>query len=178
MPMYLRPSQAERNPPPAALPPPLARGTVRERQDFSIKNMTLEDFKSIENSLLTDFDDFWQPETLKDELMNKSSKYIAAKEGQNNILGFAGIWNGVYDFHITDIAVRKDLRNQGIGSMLLEKLIELAKQNKMETITLEVLCTNTPAIKLYEKFGFKNAGIRKNYYKGTQDAFIMTLNLM
>ena len=145
---------------------------------INVTNMNIEDFKLIEQNLLTDFDDFWQPEILEDELMNHSSKYIAAKDSENNVLGFAGIWNGVYDFHITNIVVRKDLRNQGIGSSLLEKLIELAKQNKMESITLEVMCTNIPAIKLYEKFGFKNAGFRKNYYKGTNDAYIMTLNLI
>ena len=164
--------------------------------------MNIEDFELIKDILISDFDDFWKPETLRSELMNSFSKYIVAKDNQNNILGFAGIWNALYDFHITNIVVRKDLRNTGIGTVLLEKLIEIAKFNKMETITLEVMCTNTHAIRLYEKFGFKNAGIRKNYYKrrnvsedssklvtedsqgedsrnkGTCDAFIMTKNLL
>ena len=103
-------------------------------------------------------------------------KYFVVKRN-NNIAGLAEIWKSVDDMHVIDIVVRKDLRNQGIGSALLEKLIEIARQNKMESITLEVMHTNIPAIKLYEKFGFKNAGIRKNYYKGFHDAFIMTLKL-
>ena len=97
---------------------------------INITSMTPEDLELIKNNLLEDYDDFWKPETLKDELMNNSSKYIIAKDSQNNILGFAGLWNGVYDFHITDIVVKKDLRNQGIGSILLEKLIEIGKLKK------------------------------------------------
>ena len=145
--------------------------------NLNITNMTLNDLESIKINLIKDFDDFWSAETLEDELANRSSKYIVAKDSQNNVLGFAGIWNGVYDFHITNIVVRKDLRNQGIGSSLLKKLIKIAKQSKMESLTLEVMCTNTSAIKLYEKFGFKNVGFRKNYYKGLYDAYIMTLKL-
>ena len=145
---------------------------------INVTDMTLEDLELIKDNLHEDFDDFWKYETLKDELINPSSKYIIAKENQNDILGFAGIWNGVYDFHITNIVVRKDLRGNNIGSILLKKLIELGKQNKMESITLEVMCTNIPAIKLYEKFGFKNVGIRKEYYKGMYDAYIMTLDLI
>ena len=44
----------------------------------------------------------------------------------------------------------------------------------LKTFTLEVNVENTPAIKLYEKFGFKNLGIRKKYYNNTTDAYIMT----
>jgi len=103
-------------------------------------------------------------------------KYFVIKRN-NSIAGFAEIWKSVDDIHIIDIVVRKNLRKQGIGSILMEKLIKVAKQEEMESITLEVMCTNNPAIKLYEKFGFKNVGIRKNYYKGTHDAYIMTRGL-
>ena len=44
----------------------------------------------------------------------------------------------------------------------------------MRTFTLEVDTENAPAIHLYEKFGFKNLGIRKKYYNGSRDAYIMT----
>ena len=61
--------------------------------------------------------------------------------------------------------------------MLLHKLIELCKEKEYSSITLEVNTKNIPAIKLYEKFGFKNVGIRKKYYNGLDDAVIMTMEV-
>ena len=137
---------------------------------ISVTNMTMEDFKSIEPILTTDFDDFWNPETLKSELLNKDYSCFVAKNNIGEILGFANIWNTVDDIHITNIVVRKISRKQGIGTLLLKKLIEISNK----PLTLEVKHTNIPAIKFYSKHGFKNVGIRKSYYDNTHDAIIMT----
>ncbi len=134
--------------------------------------MNLGDFQEIEAIYNLEFDDFWKPQNLKSELQNVSSKYIVAKEN-GKIVGFAGIWYSVDDAHITNIVVRKSYRNKGIGSLLLEKLIELAKPKT--SLTLEVNTKNEIAQKLYLKYGFKNLGIRKKYYDGIEDAYIMTL---
>lgn len=134
--------------------------------------MNLGDFQEIEPIYNLEFDDFWKPQNLKSELQNVSSKYIVAKEN-GEIVGFAGIWYSVDDAHITNIVVRKSYRNKGIGSLLLEKLIELAKPKT--SLTLEVNTKNEIAQKLYLKYGFKNLGMRKKYYDGIEDAYIMTL---
>ena len=134
--------------------------------------MNLGDFQEIEPIYNLEFDDFWKPQNLKSELQNVSSKYIVAKEN-GEIVGFAGIWYSVDDAHITNIVVRKSYRNKGIGSLLLEKLIELAKTKT--SLTLEVNTKNEIAQKLYLKYGFKNLGIRKKYYDGIEDAYMMTL---
>ena len=141
---------------------------------MEIRNMTLNDFYEIEPIYNLKFDDFWKPLNLKSELENISSKYIVAKEG-NTIVGFAGIWFSVDDAHITNIVVRKDFRNKGIGSLLLERLIELAKCKT--ALTLEVNVKNKIAQKLYLKYGFEILGIRKKYYNNTDDAIIMTKEL-
>ena len=142
--------------------------------NIEISTMNNTDFENISPILSTDFDDFWTTTTLKSELENENSKYIVAKH-QDKIVGFAGIWKAVDDVHITNIVVRKDFRNNGIGNLLLEKLISLTKELNFKELTLEVKANNTPAIKLYEKHGFKNLGIRKKYYNNTDDAIIMTL---
>lgn len=144
--------------------------------EIDIFKMTLSDFEEISPILSSNFDDFWSINTLKGELENPSSSYFIAKINKE-IVGFAGVWRSVDDIHITDIVVKKDLRNHGIGSLLLEKLIDLAKLEKFKFITLEVNTKNTLAQKLYLKYNFKEVGIRKNYYK-TEDAIIMTLNLI
>lgn len=139
---------------------------------MEISNMTLEDFYQIEPVFITEFDDFWKPENLKSELKNLNSKYIVAKEN-GLVVGFAGIWFSVDDTHITNIVVRKSYRHKGIGNALLKVLIELGKAK--ESLTLEVNTQNEIAQKLYLKYGFENLGVRKKYYGGTQDAYIMTL---
>ena len=138
--------------------------------------MTIADLDAISDILFSDFDDFWNVSTLKSELQNPNSQYIIAKLN-NEIVGFGGIWKAVDDIHITDIVVKKIFRRQKIGSILLEQLISLTKQQNITSITLEVNSNNIPAQKLYEKFGFKRVGLRKKYYNNTDDAVIMTKDL-
>lgn len=136
---------------------------------MEICKMTLDDLNYID---LNDFDDFWTQTILKDEIINDSSYYIVSKSGKD-ILGFAGIKFLLDEAHITNIVTRKDKRNLGIGSKLLETLIQKAEESST-LITLEVNEQNKTAIHLYEKFGFKNVGIRKKYYENKYDAIIMT----
>ena len=143
--------------------------------NLEIYNMTISDLFLISDKLSENFDSFWTEGILKSELENPNSRYIVAKQ-DNEIVGFAGIWISVDDVHITNIVTRKDKRNQGIGSLLLEKLINLAKETKLASLTLEVNENNSSAIHLYEKFGFSKLGIRKKYYNNQDNAIIMTMN--
>lgn len=145
-------------------------------ENLNISIMQLSDLDEIENIFEKDFPCSWKLSTLKAELCNPSSEYIIASLN-NEIVGFAGVWFSVDDAHITNIVVKKSFRNMGIGSKLLEKLIDLTKENYKASLTLEVNTKNTYAQKLYNKYNFKNLGIRKKYYNGTDDAFIMTLYL-
>lgn len=140
---------------------------------MQISNMTLDDLNSISNILLSDFDDFWSYNVFKSELENENSKYLVIKNG-NEIIGFSGIWIAIDEAHITNIVIKKTYRNQGYGTILLKNLIELTSSLGLKSMTLEVRKSNTHAIKLYEKFEFRNLGIRKNYYNNTEDAIIMT----
>ena len=146
--------------------------------ELEIIDMTSSHLTTISDTLTTEFDDFWSFELLEKELINKNSHYLAAKL-DDEIIGFAGIWFGFEEVHITNIVTRIDKRNLGIASKLLENLIEIAKKSpKCTLITLEVKESNLPAINLYEKFNFKKMGVRKNYYDGIENAIIMTKNIV
>ena len=119
--------------------------------NLEVYNMTDYDLSLIKDILINDFDDFWTYDVLQEELNNPNSEYFVAKL-ENNILGFAGIWKAVDDAHITDIVVKKSNRQAGIGSKLLEKLIQTAKSQNFKAITLEVNEHNLPAINLYLKY--------------------------
>lgn len=85
----------------------------------------------------------------------------------NIVKGFIHIEDHFDFIDIINIAVDKNYQHEGIGSKLLEYVINLNKR-----IILEVRSSNTNAIKLYTKYGFKNINIRKNYY-GNEDAIVM-----
>ena len=65
-----------------------------------------------------------------------------------------------------NIVVKKPWRNQGVGNLLLNNLVSLCKELNLSSLSLEVNEDNIPAIHLYKKFGFKQIGLRKNYYQG------------
>ena len=133
----------------------------------------MEDFENIKDILQTEFDDFWKPSILKSELESINSHYIVAEEN-NAIIGFAGIIVTPDDAEITNIVTKKSERKKGIGKLLLEKLIEMAKKFEKDIISLEVNSKNIPAINLYKLFDFKEVGIRKKYYNGIDNAIIMS----
>ncbi len=87
--------------------------------------------------------------------------------------GFAGINLILDEAHIANIAVKKDFRLNGIGTKLLEALIDFSRKHA-SSITLEVNTENTIAIHLYEKYGFESLGKRNKYYNNKFDAYIMT----
>ena len=128
-----------------------------------ISEMNLQDLENIKGCLLTDFDNFWSYNILKQELENGKSKYFVAKQ-ENEIVGFAGILLIIDQVNIMNIVVKKDKRNFGIGSSLLEEIIRYSKIHNATSITLEVNEKNIPAIKLYKKYGFKQVGLRRKYY--------------
>lgn len=137
--------------------------------------MTLTDLDYIKDNLISDFDDFWTYQILKEELESKNSSYLVAKIN-NEIVGFAGIKIILDEADIMNIVTKKTYRNQGIGTLLLENLISLSKKLNLKTLSLEVSEENLPAIHLYRKFGFEYLGVRKNYYQD-KNGYIMTKKL-
>jgi [ribosomal protein S18]-alanine N-acetyltransferase len=76
-------------------------------------------------------------------------------------------------WHVMNVAVDPDQRRQGIGRTLIERLIDEV-DDPTARYTLEVRESNAPAIRLYEQFGFRPAGIRRRYYQDNgEDALIM-----
>lgn len=142
--------------------------------DVAITKMELSDFYKIYENLQTDFDEFWTPSILKEELENKNSSYFVLRKDET-IVGFGGFWVSVDDVHLTNIVIKKGYRSAGLGSYLLEHIINEAKTTGKQSLTLEVNEENEPAKKLYLKYGFKILGIRKKYYNNKDNAVIMTL---
>lgn len=141
---------------------------------IKIEKMNLNHLNELQEILISDFDDFWSFSTLKEEVENENSSYIIGKIN-NEIIGFAGLKKIFDQADIMNIVIKKTYRNQGIGTLLLENLILLAKDLNISTLFLEVNEQNKPAIHLYEKLGFKKLGVRKKYYNNN-NGIIMKKN--
>ena len=114
----------------------------------------------------------WSEKSFLEEAENPLATYFVAKEDEK-IVGYGGIWNVSGEGQITNIAVHPDMRKKGIASEILEELIKSA--NSCEKIFLEVRESNNAAICLYEKYGFKQCGIRKNFYHSPQENGIIMI---
>lgn len=143
---------------------------------IAITKMTLSDLEEIKDTLQSDFDDFWKYEIFKEELANTNSNYLVLRY-DNEISAFGGYKKIVDTADIMNIVTKIDKRNNGFGKILLNALINSAKEEKLNFVTLEVNENNFPALHLYEKLNFSQVGLRKNYYNGTDNAILMTLNI-
>ena len=139
--------------------------------NLNFSNMNISDLDEIKDILVSDFDDFWTYSILKDELNSSTSHYIVAKLN-NEIVGFGGIKVVLDSADIMNIVVKKNFRNLGIGTSILNEIIALCLSLNLSSITLEVRKDNKYAISLYKNFGFETLGVRKKYYNGI-DGFIM-----
>lgn len=107
---------------------------------------------------------------------NRSQENESTHSQREYILGFAGIWMMADEAHIINIAVRKGYQRKGIGELLLISIIGLAMKLDTRAIILEVRVSNTPAQRLYSKYGFTNIGVRRGYYKDNgEDGIMMSL---
>jgi ribosomal-protein-alanine N-acetyltransferase len=99
--------------------------------------------------------------------------YVVARAG-HRVVGYGGLMLVGEDAHITTLAVDPELHGQRLGTRILLVLADLARDNAVDHLTLEVRMGNEPGKALYRRFGFAPAGIRKNYYAEVgEDALVM-----
>jgi [ribosomal protein S18]-alanine N-acetyltransferase len=139
-----------------------------------IEDMRLDDVDAVQEVERASFPVPWPANAFRHELtQNKNAHYIVAKEGEH-IVGYAGLWLSLDEAHITTFAVLPDHRRRKIGERMLVALFDRAERLGAEWLTLEVRASNLPAQRLYEKYGFRPAGIRRRYYSdNNEDAIIM-----
>lgn len=116
----------------------------------------------------------WTTNMLTDALFDTQASFIVAEDEEGNVLGYAGLHVIVDEGYIDNVAVEPDARRHGVASALLDVFCRFGEAN-LAFLSLEVRASNAAAIGLYEKHGFAQVGLRKNYYeKPKEDAVIMT----
>lgn len=119
------------------------------------------------------FSDPWTEKSVASELNNPLSLWLVAVDG-DTVAGYIGSQTVLGETDMMNVAVHPDYRRQGIGETLIQSLVETLKEKGSHSLTLEVRASNDPAQKLYEKLGFTQVGLRKNYYRNPkEDACIL-----
>ncbi len=140
---------------------------------FEINSALKEDIKEIAKLEKECFSCPWSENALL-ESMSAGTKFFVCKINGKTV-GYAGISCVAGEGYITNIAVNRNYRSCGIGTLLVNRLLSLAREESLEFLTLEVRESNTIAQNLYKKFKFKTEGRRKNFYSfPNEDALIMT----
>ncbi len=137
--------------------------------------MEEKDLDSVVEIEKANFSSPWSKNSFLESLHNTYSRFYVAFE--NEVVGYCGIHNFGGDGEITNVAVDEKFRKNKIAFTLLSYAMEDWKKDGVESFTLEVRVSNLPAIALYEKLGFQNQGVRKNFYDNPkEDALIMWKN--
>lgn len=139
-----------------------------------IRRMKEEDAPQVALIEADNFSVPWSEKSFREAAVKTETIYVVAEE-DGEILGYAGAWCVFGEADITNVCVRKVSRKQGIGTRMLQFLIEEGVNVKIKTFFLEVRESNSAAISLYEKFGFQKIGIRKNFYeKPVENGIVMS----
>jgi len=119
----------------------------------------------------------WSEQSFLECVGNPDRHYICAVHNEE-VVGYCGYWKVLDEAEIYNVAVKSEKRGFGIGETMLTKLIEYGKSDNRKKFLLEVRCGNKAAISLYKKLGFKEDGIRPEFYdEPKEDALLMSLEI-
>lgn len=119
------------------------------------------------------FNDPWSEKSIASELGNRLSLWLVVLDGER-VVAYVGSQSVLGETDMMNIAVHPDYRRQGIAEALVTSLVAALKEKGNHSLMLEVRASNAPAKALYEKLGFQQVGVRKNYYRNPrEDACIL-----
>lgn len=143
---------------------------------FCLMRMSdLDEIMEIEQSL---YDFPWSKSIFSDCIQVGYSCWTYKQNYQ--IQAYGVLSAGAGEAHILTLCVSNMFQRQGLGKLVLEYFVDLAKDHQAEILLLEVRPSNVAAVSLYQKYGFNEVGTRKDYYPsndGREDAIIMARDL-
>lgn len=146
---------------------------MKVMEEVKISLMTLDDLEEVYAIEAKSYPQPWTLNIFRGELSKPDNRIYLVARLAGKIVGYGGMMITDSEGHITNLAVDLPYRRKGIGTLLTLRLIEMAVLKGLHWLTLEVRESNQKAQKLYERFGFRKVGMRKNYYSDGENAVIM-----
>jgi [ribosomal protein S18]-alanine N-acetyltransferase len=140
--------------------------------ELDIRRLSYSDLPRVIEIERASFPTPWSLAMFVLELSKPSGICLAAIQGER-LVGYLVCSRYDTVWHIMNVAVAPDARRRGIAARLLRRLFDTADRPN-EQYTLEVRQSNVAAISLYDRFGFRSAGLRRGYYHDNrEDAVVM-----
>ena len=140
---------------------------------MTFREMLVEDLDQVMDIEEALFSVPWTREGFLTYLMKKDTIFVVEEKDQ--ILGYCSMMTVLDEGDILNVAVKKDRQKEGIGQFLVDSILRLAEMQGIKLVHLEVREGNGTARRLYERLGFKEDGLRKNYYENpVENAVLMT----
>lgn len=144
-----------------------------------VRRMELSDLPGVLQNERQGYTHPWAEGIFKDCLRNNQECWLLMSSDQNVGHGILSVAAG--ESHLLNVCVHPDYQGLGFGRVLVEHLVERARQGEASTMFLEVRPSNVVACELYGKLGFNEVGIRENYYPtyvGREDALVLAKELL
>ena len=152
--------------------------SVRKSDLYNFLPMDINYLTKVYELELESYDFPWTKEILRDCILYKYDSFVVTIN--DDLVGYIISKITHPETHILNLTVKKTFRKKGIGSALIELIINDARLRNSENIILEVRANNIDAQSLYKKLNFKIIGTRNEYYEsknGREDAYVLNLNL-
>ncbi len=156
----------------------LARAGRDPAMPLALSRMQIDDLLEV---MAIENDVYPHPWTRGNFLDSLQSDYEiwTVRDPAGALAGYLLLMISVEEAHLLNIAVRRDLQGSGVGRLLLDLAVKLARDKGMHSILLEVRPSNGRAVEVYERYGFAGIGVRRGYYPAAQgsreDAIVMRL---
>ena len=153
--------------------------TEAERQAATLRTMTPDDLDAVMAIEQSAYSHPWSRGNFRDSLNPLFDAHCLWLEGE--LLGYFLAMHGVEEMHLLNITVAPSRQGQGWGHMMLDALSLLSRSQGAQWLWLEVRQSNARALQVYERYGFKQVSIRKDYYPAgrqqREHAVVMSLKL-
>ncbi len=136
-----------------------------------LKEEDISGIAEIETSLFKN--QAWSLEQIRSELERPENLVIVVKDDFLGVIGYIIIKVLLDEAEILRFGVKKENQGKGIGKGLLMVALDELRRRGVKKVFLEVSADSIKAQRLYEKFGFKKIGERKDYYSPGKPAFVM-----
>jgi len=144
-----------------------------------VRRLAPEDVDAVVAIETEAFSSPWRRDTFLDLVDRPGLELLVMEEPGVGIVGYAVLWCILDQGELANMAISARFRGRGLGSFLLERVLETARERGVETVFLEVRVSNESASRLYTRFGFSDVGVRRAYYDHPrEDARVMKAALV
>lgn len=141
---------------------------------MTFREMLVEDLDQVVDIEQNLFSVPWTKEGFLTYLMKKDTMFFVVEE-KERILGYCSMMTVLDEGDILNVAVRSDRQKEGIGLFLVDSMLRMAEMEGIRLVHLEVRQGNGTARRLYQRLGFKEDGLRRDYYENpVENAMLMT----